>query len=685
MATHSLDLTSPAAVQARPLQLARPTGLGWLGLAVIVAGAASLRFANLDSLGYVNHYYTAGVTSMLQSWHNFFFVAAEPGGAVSIDKPPLGLWLQAISAYFLGVNGFAVLLPEILAGLASVAVLYHLVQRRFGIAAGWLAALAFALTPIVVATDRNNTMDSPLILTLLLAAWAFIKATESGRLRFLLLGALLVGLGFNIKMMQAYLPLPAFFALYFFGASASLRRKVVNLSLATVVLAGVSLAWAVAVDLTPAEQRPYVGSSDTNSVLELMLGYNGVQRLTGAGGGQPQRPAGTGQFAPPNTGPNGQLPPTNFGDGANGQRPQGPGGPAGRGGFPGTGQPGALRLFVAPLSKEMSWLLPFSLISAGLLLFGARRSWPLAAEHQSLVLWGGWLVIGGAFFSIAGFFHEYYLSMLAPPLAALVGLGALTLWQMRERRPWLALIALLLAATVTLAFQAATALSFLDAGGVLAIAGVIFIVSAALLVIATRWPVRRGAALGFAGVMLALLLIPGVWSVWTMQNSSSNQSLPAAYTGRVSGPSNSGDLQLNQTLLDYVTAHTQSTDYLMAVPSAMQGADYVIATGRPVLYLGGFNGQDKVATPEALAQMVADGELRFVYWSANGDGGGPRQNSNQTEVTEWVTGACTPVPGFDTATISAGAPDGAQGGLGNGGLPGGPGRQMQMTLYDCGG
>ena len=117
-------------------------------------------------LGYANHYYTAATVSMLQSWHNFFYVAAEPGGAVSVDKPPLGLWLQAISAFVFGVNTFGVLLPELLAGVLSVALLYRLVSRRFGYLAGLLAALALAITPVAVATDRNNTIDSLLILTL---------------------------------------------------------------------------------------------------------------------------------------------------------------------------------------------------------------------------------------------------------------------------------------------------------------------------------------------------------------------------------------------------------------------------------------------------------------------------------------------------------------------------------------
>ncbi|HEY1013805.1 MAG TPA: glycosyltransferase family 39 protein [Herpetosiphonaceae bacterium] len=227
-----------------------------LGLIGIVLLGAALRFANMDAIGQANTYYTAAVESMLQSWRNFFFVAAEPGGSVSVDKPPVGLWLQALSGWMFGVNGFAMVLPQILAGLASIVLLYHLVRRWFGAGAGLLAALALALTPVAIAVERNNTPDGTLIFVLLLAAWAFIKATETGRLRHLLLGAALVGVGFNIKMLQAFLPLPAFYALYFFGAELGWGRKLAQLAAATLVLIPVSLSWAVAVDLTPADQRP---------------------------------------------------------------------------------------------------------------------------------------------------------------------------------------------------------------------------------------------------------------------------------------------------------------------------------------------------------------------------------------------------------------------------------------------
>jgi 4-amino-4-deoxy-L-arabinose transferase-like glycosyltransferase len=191
------------------MQSSRARKLEYLAVAVIVLLAAALRFSNLDSLGYANHYYTAGVKSMLQSWHNFFFVAAEPGGSVTIDKPPVGLWLQAISAYFLGVNGFSVLLPQLLAGTISVAVLYHLVRRSFGPVPGLSAALTLAITPIVVATDRNNTIDSTLILTLLPATLGpSSKQRKPASLLSACCQAVLVGIGFNIKMLQAYLPCP---------------------------------------------------------------------------------------------------------------------------------------------------------------------------------------------------------------------------------------------------------------------------------------------------------------------------------------------------------------------------------------------------------------------------------------------------------------------------------------------
>src|SRR3954447_3716879 len=273
-------LTLSTARRARTGRFSRREGLL---LAAVLAVAAALNGIGLANEGYANVYYAAAVRSMLRSWHNFFFVAYDPGGFVTVDKPPLGFWIQTISAKIFGFHGWSILLPQALAGVASVALLYYLVRRVWGPLAGFVAGLALAITPISVVTNRNNTIDSLLVLTLLGAAWAVTKAIESGHhpLRWLLLGGVLVGLGFNIKMLEAYLALPALWLMYLVVARSRPLARLGHLALAIVVMLVVSFSWATAVQLTPAAERPYVGSSQTNSVFELALGYNGLQRLFG--------------------------------------------------------------------------------------------------------------------------------------------------------------------------------------------------------------------------------------------------------------------------------------------------------------------------------------------------------------------------------------------------------------------
>ena len=251
----------------------------YLALALILLLAVLLHFYNLAQEGFANLYYAAAVRSMLTSWHNFFFASFDPGGFVTVDKPPLGLWVQTASAWLFGFQGWSLLLPQALAGVLSVALLYYLVRRSFGPAAGLIAALLLALTPISVAANRNNTMDSLLVLTSLLAAWAALLAAQRGRLRWLLVCALWVGIGFNIKMLQAYMVLPAFILLYLLAAPLTWWKRLWHLVLAAVLLAVVSLSWALVVDATPVDQRPFIGSSQNNTVMQLVLGHNGAARL----------------------------------------------------------------------------------------------------------------------------------------------------------------------------------------------------------------------------------------------------------------------------------------------------------------------------------------------------------------------------------------------------------------------
>ncbi|MDR3573519.1 MAG: glycosyltransferase family 39 protein [Anaerolineaceae bacterium] len=683
-------------------------------LSAIVLLSIGLHFYNLQSIGTSNAYYTAAVKSMLQSWHNFFFVAAEPGGSVTVDKPPLGLWIETAFAAVLGVSGFSVVLPNLLAGVLSVPLLYHLVKKYFGAAAGLVAALVLAVTPVSLAVDRNNTIDSMLILTLLLAAWAFLVATETGRLRYLLLGVFLVGLGFNIKMLQAFLPLPAFYALYFFGSKIKWPLKLLNLGLASLLLVVVSLAWAVAVDLTPASQRPYIGSTSGNSEMELIFGYNGINRLLGMMGG---RMPGDGRNAPPSAAQSGraafpsalqagsgqtagstfQGPPGQDGRGF-GPQNGGPGGvPLGgsSGGMFGTGTPGVLRFFQSSLANEMSWLLPFALLAVLLAAVssGRIRVPLLANEHKALILWGGWLVTCLVFFSIAGFFHTYYLATLSPALGAVVGVGYSSLEKLRGRSRLLGVLVWLVMAGATLAFQ----LYLVKTYGLTGIWAGLAVALFALAAVISLLGLLPSGGHGLPGALVqhrtvifsltslvllgAMLVIPAIWSVRTVAESGGSM-LPAAYSGdnsgslggpgafqggfaaRPAGNNNSGGQGggVSEAMLTYLQANTKNTKYLLAVPSSNVGSNIVLETGRPVLFVGGFSGSDPVVNASGLAKLVANGELRYILYG--GQGGGPGGSS---DIASWLNSTCQTVSDF---TQSSGQNQPGRGGFGS-------------TLYLC--
>jgi 4-amino-4-deoxy-L-arabinose transferase-like glycosyltransferase len=586
-----------------------------LALAAILVLSAFLNLFRLTSEGYGNSYYAAGVKNMLTSWHNFFFVSFD-AGFVSIDKPPLGLWIQAASAKLFGFSGLSLLLPQALAGVLSVALLYHLVRRAFGPVAGLIAALVLAVTPIVVVTSRNNTADMLLVLTVLVAAWAVIRAAETASLRWLLLCAVVVGLGFNIKMMQAYLVLPAFYLLYLLAAPVSWRRRFVHLGLATLVLVVVSLSWAVAVDLTPADQRPYVGSSQHNSALELASGYNGLSRLLGRGN----------ELINSNGGFN------NLGSASDSQSAQGfgPGGGGGPGGVGENGEKGPLRLLDQQLAGQIGWLLPLAVVGLLAASWQRRPRLPLDRRQGSLVLWGMWLLTMVVFFSIAGMFHRYYLVMLAPAVAALVGAGIVALWNDYRSpgwRGWLLPLALLGMA----ALHAYIILAYYDESWsrwlALAIVGLCLVAAVGLVVLRLRpgLKVSTYSAGAVAVGILALLIAPTVWAaytVWqghggglggvgpqTVQASSWGGGPPGGPRG---GPGDHHDTP-DPALVDYLQANRGDAKYLVATTNSMSASPIILNTDgpEPVITLGGFMGRDPVFTTNELADLVNEGAVRF--------------------------------------------------------------------------
>jgi 4-amino-4-deoxy-L-arabinose transferase-like glycosyltransferase len=492
----------------------------WLCLSLLLGLAAALESIGLSQEGYGNTYYAAGVKSMLTSWHNFFFISFDAGGFVSLDKPPLGFWIQTASAKLFGFSGVSLLAPEVVAGVLSVALLYHLVARAHGAVAGLLAALLLAVTPISAIIDRNNTIDSLLIFTLLLGVWAISLATERGQLRWLLLAALLVGLGFNIKMLQAYLVVPGFVLVYLLVARLPLRTRLVHLLLAGVVLLVVSFCWVAAVDLTPASLRPFVSDSGTNSELSLDFGYNGLGRLTQA-------------LFP------GLTRISIFGDPID--LTIEPGFSAG------IGNPGLLRLVSSAIGGQASWFLLPALVG---LLARVRLVRPRLAQDrqgQSVLLWTMWLLLAGVFFSTARFFHFYYLVMIAPPIAALGGIGLITLWreyrQSLDQGPRAGLRGWLLPAT--LAGTAVLQTQFLNGypdwsfwlealmiGGSLIAAIVLVLGKLGLLLqfapdlsFRVTAPVAAGSlALG----LLALLAAPTTWAIAGVASGEGGAWLPQA-------------------------------------------------------------------------------------------------------------------------------------------------------------
>ena len=252
--------------------------------AAVLLVAAVLRLVRLDDNGFGTAYYAAGVRSMLQGAWLFFCNAFDPAGFISLDKPPIAFWIQTVFAAVLG-TGWSIHLPQALAGVASVALLYRLV-RPVGAPAAIVAALLLAIMPIAVAIDRSNNTDAWLIFFLLLAARIALR----GRGLSLVVAMALLGLAFNAKMLAALVCGPALLAGWLLAGSLDWRQRLGWMTAAAVTLAVVSLSWAMAFDLTPKASRPYAGSSHDNSMLELIVMHNGLSASCANAGTRPRRP-----------------------------------------------------------------------------------------------------------------------------------------------------------------------------------------------------------------------------------------------------------------------------------------------------------------------------------------------------------------------------------------------------------
>ncbi|ADU25727.1 ArnT family glycosyltransferase [Ethanoligenens harbinense] len=597
------------------------------GLAVLLA--FFLSFYNFAQDGYGNLYYSAAVKSMTTSWHNFFFLSFDPSGFVNVDKPPLAFWMEAAFVKAFGFHSWTLLLPEALEAAGSVLILYHLVKRRFGFAAGWIAAVLLAVTPIFIAAARSNNPDAMLVLMMLFAAWAATLAAETGRFRYLVLTAVCVGLAFNTKMLAAFLVLPACALAYLFARGMRWRRKFLHLAAAAAVLIVVSFCWVEAVDLTPAADRPFVGSSADNSEMNLVLGYNGLNRVFA----KEHAPADTAADRRVNT-RTATLPKRR--SSATDSRVV-----DSRAAVRGTGAqrdaPGATRLLDLYTGEQISWFLPLAAVGAA-----AAVVYVLGLEKErrrgkitALLLWGGWSAVMVVFFSFCGnLTHRYYLNVIAPGLAALGGIGMVCMVRLALQKgsAWWKALFLPAGLVLSAVFHLSLLTNYPDWFHALWPLDAVCIVLAAVLLLLRFHPVwmRPRVFTGIAGAALVCLLAtPFCWSFTAVLGHVSGSDAaagPVLLRGKngemfpslsyivkrlkdaTSDPAPSSD---DMKLETYLEQHRDGAVYLAAVPGAPLAESLIVDTGEPVMAIGGFNGSNPILTLGDLQQLVAEGKLRY--------------------------------------------------------------------------
>ncbi|GAA3209991.1 ArnT family glycosyltransferase [Actinocorallia longicatena] len=612
----------------------RPALLG------LLAVTAVLYIWGLGASGWANAFYSAAVQAGSASWKAMFFGSSDAAGAITVDKTPLALWPMDLAARVFGVNTWSILVPQALEGVAAVGVLFAAVRRSLegslgrpaATAGGLVAGAVLALTPAATLMFRFNNPDAALVLLLVLAAYAMVRALPGGSTRWLVLAGVFVGLGFLAKMMQAFLVLPVFAVAWLVFAPAGLGRRAGQVLLAGAAMVVSAGWWIAVVALVPASSRPYIGGSQNNSVLELALGYNGIGRLNGE-----------------ETGGLGNL----------------------------DQQAGIGRIFASELGGQVSWLVPAALILlvAG---FAAARG----EVRFGLTLWGGWLLVTGLVFSfMQGIFHAYYSVALAPAVGALIGLGSAVLWRHRygsqvlataaavtavwswvllgrsaDFLPWLrwaVLIGGLGAALVLLAGVAARRV--LVAGGVLAL--VTSLAGPAAYAVDTARTPHSGAIPtagpgtgggfgpgggggpgrmggGFGGP-------PGTASGQNGgppggRNAGSGGGPGGGMGGGMGGLLNATTPSsvLTKTLQENADAYT----WVAAAVRSNSAAGYQLATGKPVMAIGGFNGTDPAPGLEQFQEYVKSGRIHYFIGGASGGGMTASTGSDAAQkITEWVS------------------------------------------------
>jgi 4-amino-4-deoxy-L-arabinose transferase-like glycosyltransferase len=608
-----------------------------LALAALLAGTALLYAWNLGASGYANDFYSAAVQAGTKSWKAFFFGSFDSSNFITVDKPPAALWPMELSGRIFGFNSWSMLLPQALEGVLAVWLLYATVRRWFGATAGLLAGALLAITPVAVLMFRFNNPDALMTLLIVAAAYCVTRAIEKASTRWLLLTGLIIGFSFLAKGLQPFTVLPALALAYLVAAPTGLGRRVRQLLAAGAAVVVGAGWWVLAVDLTPAANRPYIGGSGNNTALGLAFGYNGVSRITGSSTG----------------------------------------GPGGGGGANFSGSPGIGRLFNSLNGGQIAWLLPTALVAAVALAVVTRRLPRTDRTRAALLLWGGWLLITGVVLSFAGgIIHTYYGVELAPAIAALVAIGAVTLWRRRDEtggrlvlmagvlvtglwsyallhrasgwHPWVSVL-VLLAAVVAAVALAIPAQRFARAAAVALVAGIVALTGGsaayALSTAATphtgptpsAGPAVSAGGFGGPGGAGGRGGFRGGPPGGAPSNGAGGPGGGTAPTGGAptGGTRGAGGLRGGQTANAALTALLKATNttWAAATVGSQSAAPLELASGKAVIAIGGFSGSDNAPTLAQFQQLVAGGQVRY-YIGGGGQGGGP--GGGNTSIATWV-------------------------------------------------
>ena len=641
----------PAASRAGAVRWTGARGLGEaIAPAVLLGGSGLLFLWNLAASGWANSYYAAAALAGSHDWLAFLFGSFDAGNAITVDKTPASLWVMSLSVRLFGLNSWSVLVPQAIEGVAAVALLYLTVRRQAGVLAGIVAGAVLALTPVAALMFRFNNPDALLTLLLVAAASFTVRSLDHGSLRWLALAGGCIGLAFLTKMLEGLIIVPVLAAVYLLAAPGTLRRRMAGVgvaALATIVSAG---WWLALVILWPVSGRPYIGGSQTNSILDLMLGYNGFGRLTGAevgrvGGGGP------------------------FGDGS-----------------------GWLRLFGGELGSNVSWLIPAAVIALAGLLWLTRHRPRTSLLRAHALLWGGWLLLLGLVFSLMqGIFHAYYAVALVPPIGALVGLGVGVAWARRDHplarrvlgvavaasvawalillgrspgwNPWLAPTVVALGAAAVLGMLASSRARQTIERAALATSVAALLLAPAVGAVATAAEPHAGAipasapvaqdrgVFGARGPFGRRVGAPGLVRG---RRPTSLVAPPQAFRGftfRGGAPSRSGlgpalggllnAGTVEPQLVGALQANAGTYRWVAATTGANNAAGLALASGESVMAIGGFNGTDPTPTLAEFQAAVAHGEIHYYVAgpAAAGFPGAQGGSNDAAQISRWVTGS----------------------------------------------